>query len=139
MGDGSENDATEVGSSAEDLLLWRPPDPDTRVVVLLDPYLNFERTDELKPRLKALLARELDGGARCIILDLARTGVIDSCGLAVLVSMERQLTEGGARLVLCGLSDLLLRLLELTRLDRVFEIRDNVDVALAEGPGGIDR
>jgi len=122
---------TAAEGESDDLLLWQPQEAETRVIALLDPYLNFERTDELKPRLAALIERETANGARRFILDLAKTGVIDSCGLAVLVSLERQIDESGGRLVLCGLSDLLLRLFELTRLERVFTILPDVDQALA--------
>jgi anti-sigma B factor antagonist len=114
-----------------DFVVREGPSPTTRIVEFRDTFLNYERTDEMRPRLKQLIAREMEGGCRRIILDLCNVGVVDSCGLATLVSINKQIAIAEGTLALFGLSDMILRLLELTRLDRVFEVHATEDEAAA--------
>lgn len=108
------------------------PAPGIRVLTFRDRYLNYEQTDELKPRLKRLLEAELATGARLVVLDLGAVDVIDSCGLAILVSAGKLARLAGGDLALCGLSDMIRRLFDLTGLVAVFDIHESVaDVAPA--------
>jgi anti-sigma B factor antagonist len=113
----------EAGS---DLVVQAGPDPEIRIVEFRDRYLNYERTDELKPRLRRLIEAELATGGRRLLLDLAAVEVIDSCGLAILVSAGKLTRLAGGELALCGLSNMLARLFELTGLDAVFDIHATV-------------
>ena len=105
-----------------DLLIRITPDPATRIFEFRDTFLNYERTDEFKPRLKELIGKEMAVGCTRVVLDLTRLGVIDSCGLATLVSVDKQVRLAGGTLALCGLSEMIRRLFELTGLDQVFEV-----------------
>jgi anti-sigma B factor antagonist len=129
--EGPQGGATMAHEAATDLLVRATPEPTTRIIEFQDVYLNYERTDELKPRLKELIGHEMAGGCVRVILDLGRLGVIDSCGLATLVSVGKQVRLAGGTLALCGLSEMIGRLFELTGLDQVFEVHPSALEALA--------
>lgn len=62
------------------------------------------------------------------VLDMGRVGFVDSSG--ALVGLTKPARERGGDLKLTALSPDLDTILELTRLDRVFEIHDSVDAAV---------
>ncbi|MEM7252241.1 MAG: STAS domain-containing protein [Pseudomonadota bacterium] len=57
-----------------------------------------------------------------LIVDLSGVDVIDSSGLTVLLSVYRRSCEANRDLGLCGLNAPVRRVIELTRLHRIFEI-----------------
>jgi anti-sigma B factor antagonist len=81
----------------------------------------------LRERLVALLA---DGQAR-IVVDLTRVDFMDSTGLGVLVGALKRAKERDGRLVLAGAHGTVQRVLGVTGLDRVFEMRATVEEATA--------
>lgn len=96
-------------------------------VVQVDGQLIVGNRQDLKDK---VLAR-LEEGARNFVIDFARTGYIDSSGLGVLVSVSKKIREAGGELRLACLSDDLQTLFELTKLDTLFQIRDDLEEALA--------
>lgn len=97
-------------------------------VVEVDGQLIVGNRQDLKDK---VLAR-LEEGARNFVIDFARTGYIDSSGLGVLVSISKKIREAGGELRLASLSEDLQTLFELTKLDTLFQIRDNLEEALAD-------
>ena len=59
---------------------------------------------------------------RSIVLDLARVTAIDARGLGVMLELRRQSALKGIRFKLMNVSNFTTRVLEVTRLDSVFEI-----------------
>lgn len=104
------------------VLVTEIEDRDATVLLLRDPRLSFEEADELKPRLKSTLSEAMDRGRSRFVLNLANVGVMDSCGLAVLISLKKLAESRGGRLLLSNPSAMIQRLLALTRLDRAFDI-----------------
>ena len=96
------------------------------VVLGVDGQLIVGNRHELKQ--KALEA--LEDGERKFLIDFTSTGYIDSSGLGVLVSMSKKIREAGGELRLVGLNEDLRTLFELTKLDSLFAIKDNMDEAL---------
>ena len=96
-------------------------------VVEVDGQLIVGNRQDLKDK---VLAR-LEEGARNFVIDFARTGYIDSSGLGVLVSISKKIREAGGELRLASLSEDLQTLFELTKLDTLFQIRDDLEEALA--------
>ena len=82
--------------------------------------------------LKRMVLDEVEGGARSLVIDFARTGYIDSSGLGVLVALSKKIREVGGDLRLTSLSHDLRTLFELTRLNTLFDIRDTLEGVLAE-------
>ena len=63
---------------------------------------------------------ELDSGA--IVLDLARVSTIDACGLGVMLELRARIESQGIEFRLRNLTKPVRQVLEITRLDSVFEI-----------------
>lgn len=71
-------------------------------------------------------------GVVAVLVDLGAVTFIDSAGLMALVSGLKQAKKMGRRFSICSVSPGIRMILELSQLDRVFEIFDNVDSFEAE-------
>jgi anti-anti-sigma factor len=67
----------------------------------------------------------------CLIMDLTLVPYMDSAGLGVIMNVFVSAENGGRKLILAGVNDRLLSLLEMTRVDTVLDIRDSVEAAEA--------
>ncbi len=100
------------------------------VLRLLDSHLNYASADDLKTRLKEVVSENLSRGRRRFVMDLTDVAVMDSCGLAVLISLKKLVDGQGGELALAGMCGMIRRLFSLTKLDQAFEIRESADEAL---------
>jgi anti-anti-sigma factor len=66
-------------------------------------------------------------GTNAVILDLARVSRIDAHGLGVLLELREQAQTKGIRFELMNVSKFLRGVLEMTRLDSVFQITSGVE------------
>lgn len=82
------------------------------------------------PDLRAWLGRAVDEGATQLVLDLSGVEFMDSSGLGVLVGVHKRLARIGGRLRVVGVSAPVARLLAVTGLTRVFDVRDSTGTAL---------
>ena len=62
-----------------------------------------------------------------VILDLARVSTVDAHGLGVMLELRQQTKEKGIRFELMNVSKPMSRVLEITRLDSVFQITSGVE------------
>ena len=62
-----------------------------------------------------------------VILDLARVSTVDAHGLGVMLELREQTLEKGSRFELMNVSEPMSRVLEITRLDSVFQITSGVE------------
>src|SRR5262245_25965777 len=85
-------------------------------------YLNYASSDSVKPHLKHACTARVTAGAKTIVLDLTDVGLVDSCGLSLLISLKKAVDAENVRFALCGLTPVILRLFEITKLDRAFAI-----------------
>jgi anti-sigma B factor antagonist len=67
---------------------------------------------------------DLAAGVRTFVFDFGRCSYVDSSGLGALVTVSKRIREAGGTLVLEQLNDDLHVLLQLTKLDTLFEIRE---------------
>ena len=65
-----------------------------------------------------------------LVLDVGAVPFMDSRGLEVLLEFNEELSTSGRALKLCGLSDLLREVLELTELSSSFECFEDVNSAV---------
>jgi anti-anti-sigma factor len=65
--------------------------------------------------------------ARAVILDLARVTTVDARGLGVMLELREQAEAKGIRFELMNVTKLVSTVLEVTRLDSVFEITAGVE------------
>jgi anti-sigma B factor antagonist len=71
-------------------------------------------------------------GAKRLVIDLSGTEYLDSAGLGVLVSLLKRTRESDLTLVIAGAQPRVQRLFEITKLNQVFIMRENVASALQE-------
>lgn len=75
------------------------------------------------------LADAVDRGEGELVLDLTRLEAVDATGLGVLVGAHRRAQRAGRTLVLEGAPDPVVRLLLITRLDRILQTRRSEECA----------
>jgi anti-sigma B factor antagonist len=80
---------------------------------------------------KALLGEIRDKQTPKVFLNLINVRYIDSSGIASLVEGLKASRDKGSRLILYGLSKTVREVMELSRLQKIFEIYDNEEQALA--------
>ena len=87
-------------------------------------------------RVRADLLRLVDEGKRTrLILDFRRVQFFSSQVIGVLLTLNKKLVAaGGGGLVLCGVSDRLMELLKISRLDRLLSIKATRKEALSGDP-----
>ena len=98
------------------------PDSRVSVVQIKDACLNYASSDELKTNLRELCRERLSAGVKGFAVDLSRVTVMDSCGLSVLISVKKLVEGEGARLSIFGLSPMIRKLFEITKLESIFDI-----------------
>jgi anti-anti-sigma factor len=97
-------------------------------VVVVAPQ---ERIDALSgPQLRGRLHELLDDGVTNLVVDLTAVPFMDSAGMAVLVSaLKRARTEGGDVRLVWPAAEGARRIINLTRLDRVFVMAESAGEA----------
>lgn len=76
------------------------------------------------PQLRAALIQVCDEQPERVVVDLAGLTYIESSGIATLVEALQRTRQAGGQLVLRGLSERIMGVFRLTRLDKVFSIVD---------------
>lgn len=86
------------------------------------------------PQVKEALLTAIDDGATRLIIDFSRTTFIDSTVLGILISARRRLAEAGGQEIALVVTDRnVIKVLEITHLDRIFEIFPDLESASAAG------
>jgi anti-sigma B factor antagonist len=80
---------------------------------------------------KVLLGEIKEKHTRKVLLNLKNVRYIDSSGIASLVEGLKASRDNGGRLILYGLSSSVREVMELSRLQKIFEIYDSEEQALA--------
>lgn len=94
------------------------PNHDHRATVRLDYRVDAFTA----PALRSELDQLFDAGKSSFIVDLSDTPFMDSAGMAVLISLLRRSRQhGGDVKLIRPRSESVMRILQLTRFDRVFE------------------
>lgn len=78
------------------------------------------------PRLREHLLELIDEGHRSIAADLSGVSFMDSSSLGVLVMCLKRMREHDGRLALAGVQASPMKVLQLTGLDRIFQILGSV-------------
>jgi anti-sigma B factor antagonist len=97
---------------------------------------NGEITSEVVDALMGKVRELGDAGrAAMMVMDLSAVRFIDSVALGSLVVLLRRVKEGNGRLALTGLDGHSMKVLQVTGLDKVFELFEGVPSALEEFEG----
>jgi anti-sigma B factor antagonist len=83
------------------------------------------------PEFSGALSATIESGRIHLVLDLSGVMFIDSTGLSVLLNALRRVTRAGGRMAIVCSNPTVLRLFEITRLDTTFDLRADVEPALA--------
>jgi anti-sigma B factor antagonist len=78
------------------------------------------------PKLRDALRQVLDEGRTRVAIDLNATDFCDSTGLGVLIGARRRLSDAGGSLVVVCANPPIRKLLDLTGLDKVLDVREAV-------------
>ncbi|MGW4473538.1 STAS domain-containing protein [Nonomuraea sp. NPDC004354] len=87
-------------------------------VVYVGQRLDVGTVSGVRPRLHGAV----DSGRGDLIVDLSRLEMIDATGLGVLVGTHRRALSADRRLVLRGVPPRIMRVLAVTRLNRVLRV-----------------
>jgi anti-sigma B factor antagonist len=74
------------------------------------------------------LQRAWAAGATTIALDFSACVSLDSLGVSILVAAHRA-RPAGTRIIVCGLSEAVREVIEITRLHRIFDVYASADAA----------
>lgn len=101
------------------------------VTIITFELASLMKQDELE-RISIQLSNTVEAGSHRLVLDFKKVEFISSQAIGVLVATHKKMEQlKTARLALCELSDKLLQLLKITRLDRVLTVRGTRAEAIA--------
>jgi len=83
-------------------------------------FVTGEIDMQTAPRLRSQVD-ELDVAHRTLVLDLDGVGFVDSSGLGSLLGIKKQQDRAGGRLLLARVPASVARIIEITKMDRVFD------------------
>lgn len=94
-------------------------------VMTLDGEVDIYSAPDLKMR----LAEAIEGGCAHVAIDLSRVGFMDSSGLGALMSGLTRIKERSGSIRLVAPNEQILRVFQITGLDKVFPIFESVEDA----------
>ena len=92
---------------------------DEEVVVTLRGSMFLEDSTELRKN----IVNQIDRHNATIVVDLTELYFIDSAGLGMLICLHRRATQYGGSVILKGPTGFVKEIIDVTRLNNVFEIR----------------
>lgn len=100
-----------------------------------DPFVIIEIGGEIDvytaPKLREAIVSAVEDGHHRLIVDVQKVDFLDSTGLGVLVgALKRVRADGGSLDIVCT-QERILKIFEITGLDKVFGLHDSVDAARA--------
>lgn len=96
-----------------------------------DGAIDITNSVDLRER----MLKEVEAGARAVVLDMHAVRYVDSSGLSALVSVATSLEKTDGSLVLCNVDAAVMKVLEMTRLAEYFGIESSRDAAIARASG----
>ncbi|MFN3691806.1 MAG: STAS domain-containing protein [Fervidobacterium sp.] len=97
-----------------------------KLVVSIHGEIDAYHSGEVKKFLKDTIT---ETNLKKIVLDMSEVNYIDSAGLGSLVALYKDARMAEKELILASLKQTVMRIFEMTRLDRVFKIVQTVEEA----------
>lgn len=92
--------------------------------------MSADRLDAaVAEKFKEAMHDEIEEGAKRIVLNMASLKFMDSSGLGAIISVLKKIRPDG-EMVLCEIGDMIQKLLELTRMHKVFRVYDTCEEAI---------
>lgn len=96
------------------------------VVVALAGEIDLQHSPGVRRQLMELMFERRD-----VLVDLSAVSYMDSSGIASLVEAYQMARRNTTRFILVAVSQPVMRVLQLARLDKVFSLAETLDAALA--------
>ncbi len=96
-------------------------------VLPLEGEIDLHVSPEVADALRTMTAKK----PKRVVVDLTKVTYIDSSGLAVLIEGMQKVQEYGGKFAVAGVQESVQHILEIARLDQVFQIFPDVDSALS--------
>jgi anti-sigma B factor antagonist len=88
------------------------------------------------PRLRQTIVDLVDGGATRLVVDMEKVDFLDSTGLGVLVEGLKRVKNRDGNLSIVATQDKILKIFDITGLNKAFPIHASVDDAIKEPVSG---
>ena len=98
-------------------------------ILPLEGEIDLHVSSEVAESLRTMIAKK----PKQVVVDLTKVTYLDSSGLAVLIEGMQNVQEYGGRFAVAGVQESVKHILEIARLDQVFQIFPDVDTALSAG------
>jgi anti-sigma B factor antagonist len=95
------------------------------LLTIVEKDANLTRSD----RFKEIVFKEIESGTRNLIISFENVEYLDSSFLGALVAILKNLVPKNGKLVLIELNSDIRNLFELTRLDKIFDLKDTLKSA----------
>jgi anti-sigma B factor antagonist len=93
-------------------------------------HLNGKVIGDGVPQLKRTIEERINAGVDWLIIDLAEVPLIDSSALGTIIAAFLKLREKNGKVVLLNARENILDVLAITKLDSLFEVYDDMQLAL---------
>ncbi len=105
-----------------------PHEIDKNILVLsADGEINSANSDQILEE----IGQHIEGGAHRIIVDCTHVDYLSSYGLGVLLRVHSRMKKQGGDVKLCCLKGVVVDLLQVTGLNRIFEVYPDMEKAVA--------
>ncbi len=98
---------------------------DNVLVLRADGGINTSTASQLSDAIGKLV----QGGITNVIVDCSKLAIISSMGLGALLMLHTRMKRVGGEVRLCGLGGAVVQVIQMTKLDRIFEIYPDVERA----------
>ena len=98
------------------------------LITIEDAEANLSKSEQFKE----LVLQEISAGERKLIISFANVEYVDSSFLGALVAILKSLLPLNGKLVLVEMNNDIENLFQLTRLDKIFVVKDTLETALTE-------
>jgi anti-sigma B factor antagonist len=88
------------------------------------------------PRLRQAIVDLVDAGSTNLVIDMEKVDFLDSTGLGVLVEGLKRVRTRGGDLSIVVTQDKIIKIFEITGLNKAFSLHTSVDAALGESVSG---
>ncbi|WP_285056453.1 STAS domain-containing protein [Pedobacter ginsengisoli] len=101
---------------------------DIGVIIIEEKEANLSNSDEFKE----LILEEITSGTRKLIISFKQVEYLDSSFLGALVAILKALLPYNGKLILTDMNDDIVNLFQLTRLDKIFILHNDLENAVKE-------
>ncbi len=95
------------------------------LVVAADGGLNRGTASQLIEE----ITTHVENGATQVVVDCVKLEILSSMGLGALLQIHNKLKRHGAQVRLCGLRSMMVQAIQLSRLDKIFQVYPDVNAA----------